>query len=75
LPLAKIIKGFGNNGEDSAEGVLFKNSVGTYLHGPILSKNPHLADYLICKALKLDFLETLDDNLINTSHSASKSYQ
>lgn len=51
-PLAKVIKGFGNNGNDQTEGAIHKNSIGTYLHGPILPKNPKLADYLIQKALE-----------------------
>lgn len=48
---AKVIKGYGNNGEDKTEGIFYKNSFGTYLHGPILPKNPELADYLITKAV------------------------
>lgn len=51
-PLAKVIKGFGNNGNDKTEGAIYKNSIGTYLHGPILPKNPKLADFLILKALE-----------------------
>lgn len=65
MPLARVIKGFGNNGNlpamqdgkalqagDNTEGAIYKNSIGTYLHGPILPKNPKLADYLIQKALE-----------------------
>lgn len=51
-PLAKVIKGFGNNGRDKTEGAIYKNSFGTYLHGPILPKNPNFADYLIEKSLE-----------------------
>nr|MBI5455586.1 glutamine amidotransferase [Candidatus Levybacteria bacterium] len=51
-PLGKVIKGFGNNGNDQTEGAIYKNSIGTYLHGPILPKNPKLADFLIQKALE-----------------------
>lgn len=51
-PLGKVIRGFGNNGTDQTEGAIYKNSIGTYLHGPILPKNPKLADYLIQKALE-----------------------
>ncbi len=72
LPLARILTGNGNNGEDKTEGVLHKNSVGTYLHGPVLSKNPHLADYLLAKALGLSGLEQLDDALIFSAHTAAK---
>ncbi|PIP63693.1 glutamine amidotransferase [Candidatus Roizmanbacteria bacterium CG_4_9_14_3_um_filter_33_18] len=49
---ATVFKGYGNNGEDKTEGIYFKNSFGTYLHGPILPKNPEIADYLIEKALE-----------------------
>jgi len=52
LAFAKVIKGFGNNGKDLTEGIFYKNSFGTYLHGPILPKNPELSDYLIRKALE-----------------------
>lgn len=69
-PFAKVIKGFGNNLKDETEGALYKNSIGTYFHGPLLSKNPHLADFLIAKALKLEKLEKLDDTVINKAHSA-----
>lgn len=66
-PFAKVIKGFGNNGEDGTEGMIYKNAIGTYLHGPILPKNPELADYLIEKALtkkygEIEPLETLEDS-------------
>ena len=49
---ATVINGYGNNGEDKTEGFFYKNSFGTYLHGPILPKNPELADYLIKKAVE-----------------------
>ncbi|MFA6081676.1 MAG: hypothetical protein WC741_04700 [Patescibacteria group bacterium] len=52
LAFAKVIQGYGNNGEDQTEGIYFKNSFGTYLHGPILPKNPELANYLIKKAVE-----------------------
>lgn len=49
---AKVIKGFGNNGEDGTEGIHYKNSIGTYMHGPILPSNPELAVMLLEKALE-----------------------
>ncbi|MGN0522623.1 MAG: type 1 glutamine amidotransferase [Eubacterium sp.] len=68
-PLGKMIKGYGNNGEDATEGVRFKNTFGTYSHGPVLPKNPQLADLLISKALENKYgkteLKTLDDELEN----------
>ena len=51
-PFAKVIKGFGNNGEDGYEGAVYKNAIGSYFHGPLLPKNPHVADWLIAKALE-----------------------
>ena len=68
-PLGKMIKGYGNNGEDGTEGVRYKNTFGTYSHGPILPKNPQLADLLISLAIKNKYgsqeLKTLDDNFEN----------
>ncbi len=71
-PFAKIVMGHGNNSEDGAEGIIYKNSIGTYLHGPVLARNPHLADYLIAKSLGLEDLDKLDDTLIISAHTASK---
>lgn len=51
-PLGKIIKGFGNNGEDGFEGALYKNVYCTYSHGSLLPKNPVFADHLIALSLK-----------------------
>jgi len=50
-PIAKVIRGYGNNGDDNLEGVRYKNVLGTYLHGPLLPKNPHIADWMIRLAL------------------------
>ncbi len=66
-PLGKIIKGYGNNGEDGTEGVRYKNTFGTYSHGPILPKNSKFADLLISLAVKNKYgdaeLKPLDDEL------------
>jgi lipid II isoglutaminyl synthase (glutamine-hydrolysing) len=67
-PFAKVLKGFGNNGEDGTEGVVYKNAIGTYLHGPLLPKNPQIADWLINKALEIKYkehirLSEIDDSL------------
>ena len=43
--------GKGNNDDDGTDGALYRNVVGTYLHGPLLAKNPEVADYLIRQAL------------------------
>ena len=51
-PLGRaLVHGTGNNGEDGSEGVLHDGVVGTYLHGPILPKNPGVTDWLIARAL------------------------
>lgn len=66
LALGSVEKGAGNNGKDGTEGCLVRNIFGTYLHGPILSKNPHLADELIVRALERKYgsadLSPLDDS-------------
>lgn len=51
-PLGKVIKGYGNNGEDGWEGAFYHHAIATYSHGPLLPKNPFLADWLIQKALE-----------------------
>lgn len=74
-PLGRVLKGHGNNGSDKMEGVVFKNTVGTYLHGSILPKNPHLADWLIQRALDRRYggdvkVGTLNDELEHRAHQA-----
>jgi CobQ-like glutamine amidotransferase family enzyme len=73
-PLAKVVRGYGNNGEDHLEGVRYRNVFGTYLHGPLLPKNPHLADLLIGLALERKGLEVplpaLNDTLERQAHQA-----
>ncbi|MDE2025602.1 MAG: glutamine amidotransferase [Patescibacteria group bacterium] len=71
-PLGLVLKGFGSNAEDRTEGAVYKNSIGTYFHGPILPKNPELADWLIAKALRKKYnrevaLERIDDSLAYTA--------
>ena len=66
-PLGRVLSGYGNNGKDNKEGARYKNVFCSYLHGPLLPKNPMLADYLIATALKHrgqpDKLDFLDDSL------------
>ncbi len=66
------MSGNGNNGEDGTEGVVQANAIGTYLHGSLLPKNPHLADHLIGKAVSRRTgsakLEPLDDHLEWQAH-------
>lgn len=66
-PLGKVIKGFGNNGKDSTEGTIYKNSFCSYFHGPILPKNPFFADLLIKLALEKKYKKNIDLSPINDS--------
>lgn len=66
-PLGKVLYGSGNDGKSGYEGIVYKNVIGTYLHGPLLPKNPQLADWLIQRALERKYekkvnLEPLDDS-------------
>ena len=74
-PLAMVLTGNGNNGTDQTEGARYKNVFGTYLHGSLLPKNPHFADYLIELALEKRYgekikLEKLDDELELKTHDS-----
>ena len=74
-PLAKVLRGGGNNGEDSFEGVRYKNVFGTYLHGSLLPKNPFLSDKLISlalekKGLKMPDIE-VDNEMENMAHNSA----
>lgn len=64
-PLGKVLHGFGNDGVSGYEGCLYKNVLGTYMHGPLLPKNPGVADWLIARALERRYgsceLAPLDD--------------
>jgi len=52
LAFGKVVFGFGNNGMDKTEGIFYKNTIGTYLHGPILPKNPSLTRFFLEKAIE-----------------------
>ena len=67
-PLATVVIGNGNNGQDKTEGARFKNVFGTYLHGSFLPKNVHFTDYLLELALG-EKIEPLDDNIEQEAHS------
>ena len=74
-PLGTVVTGNGNNGVDRTEGVRYKNVFGTYLHGSLLPKNPHFADYLIELALKKHYgrdfsLQKLDDTIEIKTHES-----
>jgi CobQ-like glutamine amidotransferase family enzyme len=50
-PLGRVVAGFGNDGESGFEGCRVGRVVGTYLHGPLLPRNPWFADWLLGQAL------------------------
>jgi len=72
-PLGKVLVGYGNNGKDKQEGMVYRNCIGTYLHGPLLPKNPQLADFLILKALEIKYglkkLPGLEDDWEYAAHN------
>ncbi len=74
--LGRVAKGHGNNGTDRTEGAMANRTIGTYLHGPLLPKNPWLADLLLGWALEHRYgrsfdLEPLDDRLEQAAHRAA----
>lgn len=74
-PLGHVRRGHGNNGGDGCEGAVAGRRVGTYLHGPLLPKNPWLADTLLGWALDragcwVD-LEPLDDEIEKAAHGVA----
>lgn len=73
--LGRVVKGYGNTGEDSFEGAISSNAFGTYMHGPLLPKNPEFADELLKRALEhkgSDSLDGLDDAMDNQiAHQAA----
>lgn len=74
-PLGKVVVGNGNNGKDGFEGGRYKNVFGTYLHGSLLPKNPHFADYLISLAIEKRYgekmeLSPLDDSFEYSAHNS-----
>ena len=66
-PLGRTLKGSGNDPKSRYEGAMSGAAIGTYLHGPVLPKNPWLADHLLLSALQrrhgVETLEPLDDAL------------
>ncbi len=64
-PLGRVLSGYGNDGKSGQEGCLYRNVIGTYVHGPLLPKNPGVADWLLARALERRYgsgeLEPLDD--------------
>jgi CobQ-like glutamine amidotransferase family enzyme len=77
IPLGRVVAGFGNDGESGQEGCRVGRAVGTYLHGPLLPRNPWLADWLLAQALahaaggEPPTLEPLPDRLEAQAHAVS----
>jgi CobQ-like glutamine amidotransferase family enzyme len=75
-PLGSVVAGFGNDGESGREGCRVGRALGTYLHGPLLPRNPWLADWLLTQALayrhgEAPELEPLADELEAEAHAVS----
>ena len=75
-PLGRVVAGFGNDGESGFEGCRVGRALGTYLHGPLLPRNPWLADWLLAQALahrlgEAPALEDLSDELEAEAHAVS----
>ena len=73
-PLGRVIKGYGNDGRSGHEGARRGNTIGTYLHGPLLPKNTWFADWLIARALGIDSsaLTSLKDTLEHEAHRSAR---
>lgn len=75
-PLGRVVAGFGNDGESGFEGCRVGRVVGTYLHGPLLPRNPWFADWLLAHALAHRLgeppdLSPLSDELETEAHAVS----
>jgi lipid II isoglutaminyl synthase (glutamine-hydrolysing) len=76
-PLGRVLAGFGNDGESGYEGCRLGRAIGTYLHGPLLPRNPWLADWLLAQALahrsggEPPELPPLPDELETLAHAVS----
>jgi CobQ-like glutamine amidotransferase family enzyme len=75
-PLGRVVAGFGNDGESGREGCRVGRAVGTYLHGPLLPRNPWFADWVLAQALahrvgEPPTFEPLPDELEEQAHAVS----
>jgi CobQ-like glutamine amidotransferase family enzyme len=75
-PLGRVLAGFGNDGESGYEGCRVGRAIGTYLHGPLLPRNPWLADWLLAQAIahrtgETPTFEPLEDALEAEAHEVS----
>jgi len=75
--LGRVVAGFGNDGESGWEGCRVGRAIGTYLHGPLLPRNPWLADWLLAQAIghalerEPPTLTPLDDDLEREAHAVA----
>jgi len=76
-PLGRVVHGHGNDGSSGFEGCRVGNAIGTYLHGPLLPRNPWLADWLLARAIahrtggEPKELAALPDDLEREAHTVS----
>lgn len=75
-PLGRVLLGAGNNSSDDTEGAIFRNVIGTYLHGALLPKNPAIADWLITQAIarkfgKFEPKNEIDDSLADLARQSA----
>src|SRR5207302_4502071 len=75
-PLGRVVAGFGNDGQTNFEGCRVGRAVGTYLHGPLLPRNPWFADWLLVQALAHRLgeppeLDPLPDDLERAAHAVA----
>ncbi len=77
LPLGRVVAGYGNDGSSGVEGCRVGTALGTYLHGPLLPRNPWLADLLLAWAIahatgeEAEPLVPLDDELERAAHAVA----
>jgi CobQ-like glutamine amidotransferase family enzyme len=73
-PLGRVLAGHGNDGCSGLEGARTGNTIGTYLHGPLLPKNVWFADWLIARALGIDpgELQPLEDAIEGATHASAR---
>ena len=73
-PFGKVLVGHGNTYKGEYEGYMDAQTIATYMHGPLLPKNPAIADEVILRGLNrryaVDQLEQLQDTLENAAHDA-----
>ena len=77
LPLGRVVAGYGNDGSSGFEGCRVRRALGTYLHGPLLPRNPWLADLVLSWAVahatksEPEPLAPLDDDLERKAHAVA----